>query len=894
MNGGDRPNPDALLSSLQREEAAKKRGRLKVFLGMSPGVGKTYAMLEAARRELAAGRDVVIGYVETHSRKETDALTAGLPVVPRKTVEHRGLALTEMDLDAVLARHPQLALVDELAHTNAPGSRHPKRYHDVRELLDAGIDVFTTLNVQHVGSRAEIVREFTGATIQETVPDSVLDEAEIELVDLPPGELLKRLAEGRVYVPDRAQAAASNFFREGNLIALRELALRVAAEHVGQNVRDYLAAQHITGPWKSGQRLLVAISPSPLSESMARWTRRLADNLQAPWLAVFVDTGRPLSDDEQTRLQKNLALARELGAEVITTSDQDLVEGILRVARQQNVTQIVAGKPAGFRLPDFLRGGSVLDRLIRGSGNIDVCCVRTETGGAAAVPLPFRWRSSSTPRQYLAALAGVAGVTGFNLILSQWTGYYVVSLVYLLLVVTLGLFVGRGPNLLAATFSALLWNFLFVPPLYTFAISSVHDALMFGALFVVALAMGQLTTRLRAQQAAEREREERATALYLLTRELAGGKDFTELLGVVIRQLGEVFKADVAVLLPDENRKVELVPYPFGTLDVSEKEAGVAAWAFRNAKPAGCATDTLPAADALYLPLVTPAGCVGVIGLRLKTGRDLSLQQRNLLENFIRQIALVLDRQRLSDADHTARLLEESERLSKALLDSISHELRTPIAAITSAASGLEELTEKDNPALRRAFTGEIREASRRLNRLVGNLLDMTRLESGRMTPRLEWCDVGDLVGVALRQLEKELAGHPVTTRLPRELPLVKMDFMLMEQALANLLLNAALHTPAGTRVQISATVENGELLLSVADNGPGIPAEALPQLFGKFYRAPGAPAGGSGLGLSIVKGFVEAHGGHVSAANRAGGGAEFTIHLPLGQAPPPPEAPKA
>ena len=891
MPEDSRPNPDALLSSLQREEAARKRGRLKVFLGMSPGVGKTYAMLEAARRELAAGRDVVIGYVETHGRKETDALTAGLPAIPRKTVEHRGLALTEMDLDAVLTRHPQLALVDELAHTNAPGSRHPKRYHDVRELLDAGIDVFTTLNVQHVDSRAEIVREFTGATIQETVPDSVLDEAEIELVDLPPGELLKRLAEGQVYVPDRAQAAAQNFFREGNLIALRELALRVAAEHVGQNVRDYLAARHITGPWKSGQRLLVALSPSPLSESMARWTRRLADNLQSPWLAVFVDTGRRLSDDEQARLQKNLALARELGAEVITTSDSDLVEGILRIARQQNVTQIVAGKPAGFRLLDFLRGGSVLSRLIRNSSNIDVCCVRAETGEAAVAPAPLRWRPSSAPRHYLAALGVVAGVTALNFALRNWTGPYALSLVYLMAVVVLALFVGRGPIYLTATAGALMWNYCFLPPLYTFYITSFQDALMFIMFFVMALAMGHLTGRLRAQESAEREREERATALYLLTRELAGGKDFTELLGVVIRQLGEVFQADVAVLLPDADRKADLVPYPFGTLDVSEKEAGVAAWAFRNAKPAGCATDTLPFADGLYMPLATPTGCVGVIGLRLKKGRELQLQQHNLLENFIRQIALVLDRQRLSDADHTAKLLEESERLSKALLDSISHELRTPIAAITSAASGLEE--PGVNPGLRDALTREIREASRRLNRLVGNLLDMTRLESGRMTPRLEWCDVGDLVGVALRQLEKELAGHPVTTDLPRELPLVKMDFVLMEQALTNLLVNAALHTPAGTRVQIRAANENGELRLSVADNGPGIPTDVLPQLFDKFYRAPGAPAGGSGLGLSIVKGFVEAHGGNVTVENRTGGGAEFAIRLPLGQAPPPTEEPK-
>src|SRR6266487_3243913 len=458
------PTPMRCYVTLQRDEAAKKRGRLKVFLGMCPGVGKTYAMLEAARREQAAGRDVVIGYVETHGRKETDALAEGLPKIPRRSVEYRGVTLPEMDLDALLARRPQLALVDELAHTNAPGSRHPKRYQDVLELLDAGIDVFTTLNVQHVGSRAEIVREITGATIHETVPDSLLDRTEIELVDLPPGELLKRLAEGKVYLPDRAQTAATNFFREGNLIALRELALRLAAEHVSQDVRDYLVTRHIAGPWKTGQRLLVAISPSPLSESMARWTRRLADNLQAPWLAVYVDNGRPLSQEEQTRLQKNLTLARKLGAEVITTTDQDIVPALLRVARQHNVTQIVVGKPAGFRVLDLFRGGSMLSRLIRDSGNIDVHCVRAGAEEIVSRPARLERFTSSSPRQYLSAVLAVALTTGFNLILNQWTGYYVVSLVYLLLVVTLGLFVGRGPNLVAAALSALLWNFLFVPP----------------------------------------------------------------------------------------------------------------------------------------------------------------------------------------------------------------------------------------------------------------------------------------------------------------------------------------------------------------------------------------------------------------------------------------------
>ncbi len=889
MSDDHRPNPDALLAAIHKEEAAKRRGRLKVFLGMSPGVGKTYAMLEAARRELASGCDVVIGYVETHGRKDTDALAEGLPQVPRRSVDYRGVALTEMDLDGVLARHPQLALVDELAHTNAAGSRHPKRYQDVRELLDAGIDVFTTLNVQHVGSRAEIVREFSGATIQETVPDSVLDDAEIELVDLPPGELIKRLGEGKVYLGDRAQAAANNFFRVGNLNALRELALRLAAEHVGQDLRQFLSARQIAGPWKTGQRLLVAISPSPLSESMARWTRRLADNLQAPWLAVYVDLGHTLSDAEQTRLQSNLAIARELGAEVITTAGQDIVEALLRVARQQNVTQIIVGKPAGQRLLDRLRGGSALGRLIRESGGIDVHCVRAE---ATEPTRPRRfWQRvpHSSQKQYATAAITIGLTTALNFALGNWAGHdtaYMVSLVYLLALLGLAPFVGRGPMLLAAAASALLWDFFFLPPLYTFYINSVQDGLMFGMFFVVALVLGQLTSRLRAQQVAEREREERATALYLLTRELAEGKDIAELLGVVIRQLGDVFKSDVAVLLPETEGEGELIPYPFGTLDLSEKEASVAGWAFRNAKPAGRTTDTLPSSEALHLPLVTPTGCLGVIALRPRDGRQMSLQQRNLLDSFLRQIALVLDRQQLSEADQQAKLVAESERLGETLLNSVSHELRTPIAIISNASASLNDLPTEAEPALRRTLTKEIHEASLRLNRLVRNLLDITRLESGHVKPKMEWCDVSDLVHVALKASEKELARHNVRTNIADKLPLVKMDFVLMEQALNNLLVNAAAYTPSGTDVEVSARTENGELVLAVVDHGPGIPSDSLPRLFEKFYRVPGSPAGGTGLGLSIVKQFAEAQGGSVNARNRPDGGAVITIRLPLGEPP--------
>jgi two-component system sensor histidine kinase KdpD len=884
-----RPNPDVLLAALQKEDARAKRGKLKVFFGMAPGVGKTYAMLEAARQELAAGRDVVSGYVETHGRKETDALTQGLAVIPRRSSEYRGVVLTELDLDAVLARRPQLALVDEFAHTNAPGSRHPKRYQDVLELLDAGIDVFTTLNVQHVESRAEAVRQITGVTIRETLPDTALDGADFELVDLPPEELRARLAAGKVYLPEIALAAREHFFRPGNLSALRELALRFAAEHVGQDVLAYRQAYGIADPWKSGQRLLVAVSASPTSAALVRWTRRLAGELQAPWVAVNVELPRPLSEDEQARLARHLALARELGAQVITTTDDDVVRGILRVAREQNATQLVVGKPVGWRALDLLRGGSLLNRLIRESGHVDVHAVRAEADEPRLRrPEPPRFDAADA-RGYGVALAVVGGVTGLNWLLRLELGrqyYQSLALVYLLSVVILAMFVARGPTLLAATLTALLWDFLFVPPLLRFRISRATDAMLFFTYFVVALAMGHLAARLRAQQAAERRREERATALYLLTRELAQASDFVDLLAIVVREVGRSFHADVALVLPEETQDVALTPYFASTWALSDKEQSVATWAFRRRQPAGRATDTLPSAEGLHLPLVAGERAVGVLSLRFRDATPLASAQRDLLDAFVRQIALVLDRQRLRDAEQQAKLLAESERLSKTLLNSVSHEIRTPIAAIASAASSLGEAPDA-GPGFQRTMVDEIQEAARRLNRLVGNLLDMTRLESGHVKAKLDWCDLADLIQVALKETAKDLARHEVTVEVAPKLPLVRIDFVLMQQALTNLLLNAAVHTPPGTLVQINANVGGEALLLTVADSGPGLPADALPRIFDKFYRAPAAPAGGTGLGLSIVKGFVEAQGGRVNAENRSGGGAVFTIRLPLGEPPP-------
>jgi two-component system sensor histidine kinase KdpD len=880
-----RPSPDALLAALQSDAARGKRGQLKIFLGMCPGVGKTYAMLEAAQRGLKTRRDVVIGYVETHGRAETQALLAGLSVLPRKKIDYRGIALEEMDIDAVLTRLPQLALVDELAHTNAPGSRHPKRWQDVLELLDAGIDVFTTCNVQHIESRADTVRQITSAEIRETVPDSVLDTAEIELIDLPPAELLQRLEQGKVYVPERASAAAKNFFRESNLTALRELALRLVADHVGGETQEFHRSQTAAGPWKTGHRLLVAVSASPFSEPLIRWARRMADSLKCPWLAVHVESSPELGEPAQARLEKNLALARTLGAEVIATTDENLVRGILRVAQQHNVSQIIVGKPSAANWLEWWRAGSLLRQLTRQSGNIDLHVVRAEKSGAPETKSSFRWLPQSGWEQYAAVLGVVTAVGLANAILVQWTGPRVPGFVFLMAVVVLALFVGRGPVFLAGAASALAWNYFFLPPRFTLTIQSTEDWVLFALYFVVAIVLGQLVARIRAQEFAERHREERATALYQLSRELSQAGTRDEVVWQLTAEVGRVFNAPAAVVLPS-NRG--LAVHPDSPLTLTEKELNVASWVFEHRQAAGKFTDNLPGADALHLPLATERAALGVLSVNPPL-RTLSLSQRDLLEAYARQAALVLDRIALRAAAEQSKLVAESERLSNALLNSISHELRTPLAAITSATN---TLVESKNGELQRAMVGEIQEAAARLNRLVGNLLDVTRLESGHVQAKMEWHDIGDLVQTTIRSLQRELSGREVKVEIEKQLPLARLDFTLMQQALSNLLLNVTMHTPSGTPISVQARQEGKELILRVADQGPGLPPELLPKLFEKFVRAANAPTGGSGLGLAIVKGFVEAHGGRIIAENKLSGGALFTIHLPQSESPPMLETP--
>ncbi|MBE7512716.1 MAG: sensor histidine kinase KdpD [Anaerolineales bacterium] len=889
-NDDARPDPDYLLAAIQKTTVRKGRGKLKLFLGMAAGVGKTYAMLDSAQRLHTEGIDVVVGYVETHRRPETDALLVGLSALPRRQIDYRGARLEEMDIDAILARRPEIVLVDELAHTNAPESRHVKRYQDVIELLEAGITVYTTMNVQHFESRVDAVRQITGITVHETVPDSILDYVtEIELIDLSPEDLRKRLAEGRVYVPDKVETAITNFFRTGNLTALREMALRLTAEHVDHQLQDYMEVKRIAGPWKSGERLMVAVSPSPFAEKLIRWTRRIAYNLEAPWLAVYVQSSRALTAKENAGLAQNLALARELGAEVITAAGEDVVGTLVRLAQQQNVTQIVVGKPLQNRWQTLLRGGSLVDALLRRSGNIDIYVItgdETANPTAPTVILPLSPRHS-TPRQYVLALAIVIGIAAVDYLLRDYIGYFTVGLTEILAVLLIAIYIGRGPAFLAAMISAISWNFLFIEPRFTFIISQQQDVLLVSLYFIIALFAGNMTARLRLQERQARYNAERTMALYALAHETATAVNMADVLRTAIDQIGRVFTAEVAILLP-EGGILPRTPHPLSTLPIDDKEFGVALWSFEKGKPAGRFTDTLPFSSAVYMPLRTPNRTVGVIGIRTRQTDRLSFDQEVLLETFISQVALVVERELLDEAAAQAAMLQESERLYTTLLNSISHELRTPLATISGAASGLSDPQTSHNEHAHSTLINDIQEAADRLNHLVENLLDMSRLDSGKLHLKREWCDLNEVIGVALQRMARRLARHPLTLKLSPTLPLIQLDFVLMEQVFVNLLNNLCNYTPEGTAADITTSIDGSALLTTLRDYGRGVPEGALGKLFEKFYRVPGTATGGSGLGLSISQGIVEAHEGTLTARNATMGGLELTIRLPLGGDAPP------
>jgi two-component system sensor histidine kinase KdpD len=891
MNESERPNPDVLLASIKRSERAKQRGTLKIFFGMCAGVGKTYAMLKAGQALKARNISVAVGIVETHGRKETEALLTGLPVIPRLQTDYKGKGLSDLDLDAVLAAKPGYALVDELAHTNAEGMRHGKRYQDVLELLDNGINVLTTLNVQHVESLVDSVRQITGITVRETVPDSVLDMAgEIELVDLPPEDLLARLKEGKVYTAERSEAAAEHFFQKGNLTALREIALRKTAERVDLQLREYMREHRISGPWKTVERLMVAIGPSPYSEQLIRWTRRISATMEASWVAVYVKTPRPLSDDSEKSLKKNIALAEELGAELVATNDDDIASALLRVARQHNVTQIVIGKSMTSPLRDLFHGGSLVNRLIRESGGIDIYVVQSDMD---APPQGNQRRRPEIPgagssvRHYVVSCCAVLGATIACYLSSRFIDYRSVGMFLLFIITVLSLFFGRGPLFAAALLSAVSWDFLFIPPVFTFSILHSSDVMMVLLFFMVALASGILTSRVRIKETVVRRREFQTSNLYSFVNKLAAAEGINDIAGAGVQNLESVFRMQVALFLPDGGGGIGTAIHPSSTFNPgTEKELSVAEWVFANKKPAGHGTSTLPFSAAVYYPLVIHDHCIGVAGLVPPDKSIMTSENEALLMMFLHQWAFALDRAHLRVEAEKTQLLKESERLNKTLLSSISHELRTPLATITGASTSLMDPGVVGNKNAQGILAAEIRTASMRLNRLVENLLDMTRIESGGLHVLKDWCDIRDLVNAVVTDLHEELSQHTVIVSVGDDVPLVKLDGVLVEQAISNIVLNAAQYTPAGTKISIKAGFESGSVVITVDDEGPGIHEQALDKVFEKFYRAPGSKAGGTGLGLSIVKGFVAAHEGSVEVRNRPGGGATFEIRLPAENKP--------
>jgi two-component system sensor histidine kinase KdpD len=885
-----RPDPDALLERVKQEEARQRRGKLKVFFGAAAGVGKTYAMLEAAREAKADGRDVVVGYVETHGRAETDALLEGLEHVPALRVPYQGAVLREMDLDGVLARRPAIAVVDELAHTNTPASRHAKRWQDVMELLDAGIDVFTTVNVQHVESLNDVVAKVTGVVVRETVPDSVLEQAdEVELIDLPPGDLLERLREGKVYVPAQADEAMRNFFRKGNLIALREMALRRTAERVDAQMRVYMREQGVGATWPVAERLLVCVGPSPYAARLVRAAKRMADRLEAEWLAAFVETPAitRLGPAARDSAIQTLRLAEQLGATTVSASGTRMSDEILALARERNVTKIVVGKPARSLWKRIVLG-SIVDALVEGSGDIDVYVISAEREDTTPAPARPRRALATDWKPYAGAGLVIVVSTAVAAVMAPYFVLANLIMVYLLGVLVVATWFGRGPSLLASVVSVAVFDFFFVPPQFTFAVSDTQYLVTFGVMLLVALVISSLATRIRDQAAAARARESRTAALYAMSRDLSRALGMPAIVTAAARHIVEVFATEVAFLLPGSDGALVSQPMGAASFEPDTTDRAVARWTFEHRQPAGLGTSTLPGARALYLPLVASRGAVGVMGVRPADRHAFDApDQLHQLETFANQTALALERARLAQEAEQAQVHVETERLRNSLLSSVSHDLRTPLAAITGAATTLLSQEARVDESVRRELLESVRDEAERLNRLVQNLLEMTRLESGALKLRRDWHSMEEVVGSAVRHCRRALAGRPLDVRVPPDLPLVEMDDVLIEQVLINLLDNAAKYTPEGSRVSISVTSYPDRVTVQVSDRGPGLPPGTEERIFDKFYRSGTLPARGAGLGLAIAKGIVDAHGGGIWAHNLPEGGTAFFFRLPITGAPP-------
>jgi two-component system sensor histidine kinase KdpD len=885
-----RPSPEALLETARREEGAA--GRLKIFVGAAPGVGKTYEMLQSAHARRKAGVDVVVGVVETHGRAETEALLTGLEVIPRSRIDHKGQVLEEMDLDALIARRPQIALVDELAHTNAPGSRHPKRYLDVAELLAAGIDVYTAVNIQHIESLNDVVAQITHVRVRETVPDSVFDRADaIELIDLTPDDLIQRLKEGKVYVPKQAERALEHYFSPGNLTALRELALRRTADRVDEQLLTHMQANAIAGPWAAGERILVCISEDPRSAGLVRYTKRLADRLHAPWTAVSIETRRSLqlTEEQRDRLADTLRLAEALGAEALTIpgAGRRIADDLLGYAHANNVTQIVIGKASRSWWFELVRG-SVVHDLVRRAGNISVHVI----AGDALPTEPTAKRAQMTDRvepfdakPYIAALAVVALALGAATLLRPIFGIENVDLMFLTAVVGVAVRFGLWPSLLASVVASLSYNFFFLPPVYTLTITDPTNVAAFFFFMLIAILVSNVAARVRTQAVSAFGRVRTTESLYAFSRKLAGTAALDDVLWASAYQIALMLKVRVVLLLPEQGVITVKAGYPPED-ELDKADLAAANWAWSNDRPAGRGSETLPGAKRLFLPMRTGRGPIGVIGIDDdRTGPLLTPDQRRLLDALVDQSALAIERVQLVEDMDRAQRNVESDRLRQALLTSISHDLKTPLASVLGAASTLRDLSPKLTEAEKADLLGTVIDESERLNRFIANLLDMTKLESGAVVPNTTLQDLAEIVGSALRRAGKILSRHRVALDLAPNLPMLELDAVLFEQVLFNLLDNAAKYAPDDTTITIRAMRDADSVSLQVTDEGAGIPPADLEQVFDKFYRANKGDhvRAGTGLGLAISRGFVEAMRGTISATNRADrSGAVLTIRLPI------------
>ena len=884
-----RPSPDALLENAQRET----RGHLKIFLGAAPGVGKTYEMLMSGRAQRADGVDVVIGVVETHGRAETEALVDGFEIVPRRTVPYRGHVLDEMDIDAILARKPALVLVDELAHTNAPGSRHPKRYLDVEELLANGIDVYSTLNIQHVESLNDVVAQITRIRVRETVPDSIIDRADdIEIIDITPGDLIKRLNEGKVYLPKTAKRATQNYFSPSNLTALRELALRRTAQRVDDQLVTHMQAHAIAGPWSAGERVLVCINERPGAMALVRYGRRQADRLRAPWAAVHVETSKDarLSEQDKNKIASALRLAEQLGAEAITLPGENVAQEILTYASTNNYTHVIVGMPTSPRWREIF-AGSVSHDLIRAKTDVSVHVISPGNGEETRSPATV----SARPKRrvdfgnYLWSSLYVAMALGIGTALSRFLDVRNIALVFLMAVLASAMGGGLWPALFASVLGALVFNFFFLEPRYTLDIGDPESVVAFAFFLGVAVIASNLAGRVQRQAVTARQRAKTTEGLYLFSKKLAGAGTLGDVLWATVYQIASMLQVRVVALLPENGRIAVQAGFPpDDTLD--DADIAAAQWAWEHDKPAGRGADTLPGAKRLYLPLKTGRTRVGVIGLdNDKQGPVLTPAEQRLFDSLADQAALAIERiQLVADVDN-ARLAAEADKLRSALLTSLSHDLKTPLASILGSAGALRDYSTSLTDSGRVELLTTIVEEAERLNRFIANLLDMTRLESGAAAVSLTPLFIGDSVGSALRRAEKILTLHRVDLAVPPDLPMVRLDPVLFEQVLFNLLDNARKYAPSGSRIGLRAWADESHVTLQVVDEGPGIPPDDLTRIFDSFYRVRKKDhvQAGTGLGLSICKGFVEAMGGTIFATNRADRpGAIFTLRFPIGPEP--------